>query len=230
MNPEKDAADKRREWVLWALDEYEGRLLRYALRLLGGDMDLARDAVQHAFLKLCDVGSAGPAEPGSSARLGVAEVPPGRRDLLAAWLFRVCRNRAVDHLRLAGRERPLDEHAETGHSGQPAWRLAGREPDPATAAESDELAGCLRELVGELPAAQREAIDLWSEGFVYRQIAEITGRKEGHVRVLVHRGLSRLREHPQVRAWLKEEVGSACRVEPAGPERATCVSPGQRPG
>jgi RNA polymerase sigma-70 factor (ECF subfamily) len=202
MNSSNSAADKRREWVLSALEEYEGPLLRYALRLLGGELDLARDAVQHAFLKLCDVGSAGPAGPELASDNGDAEVPPGRRNLQAAWLFRVCRNRAVDHLRQAGRERPLAEQADD----TPAWRLAGREPDPASAAENEELAGCLRELVGELPAAQREAIDLWCEGFVYRQIAEITGRKEGHVRVLVHRGLTRLREHPQVRRWLADEA------------------------
>lgn len=207
MSPSNSsAADKRREWVLSALDEYEGRLLRYALRLLGGELDLARDAVQHAFLKLCDVGSACRAEPESLSDNASAEIPLGKRDLLAAWLFRVCRNRAVDHLRQAGRERALGAHADESHAGQPAWRLAGREPDPASAAENGELAGCLRELLGELPAAQREAIDLWCEGFVYRQIAEITGRKEGHVRVLVHRGLARLREHRQVRAWIEEEA------------------------
>ena len=226
MSPSKIAADKRRERVLSALDEYEGPLLRYALRLLGGELDLARDAVQHAFLKLCDVGPAGQAGPEMASDIGDAEVPPGRRNLQAAWLFRVCRNRAIGHLRQAGRERPLGEHADD----TPAWRLAGREPDPASSAENGELADCLRELVGDLPAAQREAIDLWCEGFVYRQIAEITGRKEGHIRVLVHRGLSRLREHPQVRRWLEDEVGSTCRAEPASPERATYVSPGQGPG
>ena len=40
------SAESRREWVLAALDQYEVRLLRYALRLLGGESDLARDAVQ----------------------------------------------------------------------------------------------------------------------------------------------------------------------------------------
>jgi RNA polymerase sigma factor (sigma-70 family) len=197
-------ADQRRVWVLRALDEYEGRLLRYALRLLGGELDLARDAVQHAFLKLCDAGPAGPA------------------DTQAAWLFRVCRNRAVDHLRQAGRERPLgDQSSEEDGAGRGSWRLAGREPDPAGVAEAGELAGCLHELLGELPAPQREAIDLWCEGFAYRQIAEITGRKEGHIRVLVHRGLATLREHPQVRNWLSEEqdkdqsaVGNALRGVP----------------
>jgi RNA polymerase sigma-70 factor (ECF subfamily) len=179
-------AEQRREWVLEALDEYEGRLLRYAARLLAGNVDLARDAVQHAFVKLC-------------------EVPPGRQDLLAPWLFRVCRNRAHDHLRQAGREHALGA-ADDEHPGKAAWRLAGREPDPAGVAESGELAALLRDLVSELPPREREAIDLWCEGFAYRQIAEITSRKEGHVRVLVHRGLARLREHPQVRGWLSEET------------------------
>src|SRR5688500_17109213 len=83
------------EWVLRALDEYELPLLRYAVRLLGGELDLARDAVQHAFLKLCDECS--PLAPRADNPL--AE----REDYTAAWLFRVCRNRALDHLRQAGR-------------------------------------------------------------------------------------------------------------------------------
>jgi DNA-directed RNA polymerase specialized sigma24 family protein len=72
--------------------------------------------------------------------------------------------------------------------------------------------------VRELPAAQREAIDLWRDGFNYREIAEIISRQEGNVRVLVHRGLAALREHPQVRAWLGESSRHAPRdVSPAAP-------------
>jgi RNA polymerase sigma factor (sigma-70 family) len=194
-------AQKRREWVLQALDEYEGRLLRYAARLLGGNVDLARDAVQHAFVKLCEVGPVGPT--GLTQHNGM--VPPGGQDMQAPWLFRVCRNRALDHLRQAGRERSLGA-SDDEQTDKAAWRLAGREPDPANVAEAGELSGVLRELVDGLPAPQREAIDLWCEGFAYRQIAEITSRKEGHVRVLVHRGLARLREHPQVRGWLTEKA------------------------
>jgi RNA polymerase sigma-70 factor (ECF subfamily) len=183
------SADERREWVLAALDEYEVRLLRYSLRLLGGDEDLARDAVQHAFVKLC-----------GEAR-NATEGVPYSADRLPGWLFRVCRNRAVDHLRHAGREQSLEVSlAEEG--GEPK-APADQRPGPAEASESRELAVFLRGLVAELPPSQREAIDLWCEGFSYRQIAEITSRQEGHVRVLVHRGLTTVRRHPRVRGWLE---------------------------
>ena len=43
----------RRQWVLAVLDRYEAPLVRYAARLLG-DGDSAREAVQHAFLQLCE--------------------------------------------------------------------------------------------------------------------------------------------------------------------------------
>jgi RNA polymerase sigma-70 factor (ECF subfamily) len=191
-------ADERRASVLAALDEYEVLLVRYALRLVG-DENLARDCVQHAFLKLC--------EESRNATEGV----PYRADRAAAWLFRVCRNRAIDHLRQAGREQSVGWALPT--ENQKASGMVGTahptdpSPGPAKAIESRELAACLRELVEELPAAQREAIDLWCEGFAYREIGEITGHKEGHVRVLVHRGLTSVREDPQVRAWLEEDKG-----------------------
>src|SRR5687767_8999110 len=144
-------ADKR-QWVLAALEDYEVRLLRYAVRLLG-DRDLAADAVQHAFLKLCD------------------QSPDTLGNRMAPWLFRVCRNRAVDHLRQAGREQSLNGSpaGDDGSSPAPLDREAG----PAEATESRELSERLRDLVEQLPAAQREAIELWCDGFNYREIAEI---------------------------------------------------------
>ena len=195
----------RREWVLAALDQFEGRLLRYAQRLLGSSQiasaaDESRDVVQFVFLRLCDQ---------SRDKIG---------DRLAQWLYTVCRNRAMDVLRASGREK------SNGHVG---WALPtkdeeggrsppyGRESDPVDSAENAELHALLRVLVGALPASQREAIDLWSDGFSYQQIAEITNQKEGTIRVLVHRGLKAIREHPQVRALMEEpEGGCGSRSEP----------------
>jgi RNA polymerase sigma-70 factor (ECF subfamily) len=170
------------QWILEAVDAHELPLLRYARRLLG-DLDLARDAVQHAFVQLCEQ----------------------RHDRLdgrvAPWLYRVCRNKALDHLRRAGRERALvdaEPEAQPHGPSQPDHR----EPDPASSAERRDLTSHVRALLLLLPAPQRETIDLWCEGLTYREIAEITGRQEGHVRVLAHRGLSALRSHPRVRTML----------------------------
>lgn len=163
-------------WVLEAVELYELPLHRYARRLLG-DFDLAADAVQHAFVKLCEQ---------SQARL------EGR---VAPWLFRVCRNKALDHLRHAGREQASDDQT-------PAASAVDSAADPAAVAEHADMSRTLLALVHDLPAPQRETLDLWCEGFTSRDIAEITGRTEGHVRVLVHRGLAALRSHPLVQSLL----------------------------
>lgn len=168
----------QREWVLSALDEYEARLTRYVTRILG-DEEAARDAVQHAFLRLCDQ---------SQTELN------GR---LAPWLYAVCRNKALDHLRRNGRYESLD--------GSQSHEIAGRELDPALAVEREDLGTWLRELVEALPTKLREVIDLWLDGFSYADIAEITSRTPGHVRVVVHRAMTKLREHPRTRELLRDE-------------------------
>lgn len=178
-----------RQWVLTALEQNEGGLVRYCARMLHGDYEAARDVVQHAFLRLCDQSS---------------EILGGRE---AKWLFTVCRNRALDRLRASGREQSLDDLERRGVNGH-AVQL---DADPADKAEQNELAGNLRQLVRHLPDAQREAIDLWIEGFSYREIAEIVDKQEGHIRVLVHRGLKSLRENPRVKMWINDEPS----VEPS---------------
>ncbi len=167
----------RREWVLSALDEFEGRLTRYAARLLH-DENLACDAVQHTFLRLCDASQ---------------DELDGR---LASWLFTVCRNKSLDMIRRNGRIESLVNDES---------RLLGEDTDPAEAAEQADVHAGLRRLVDRLPASQREAIDLWLEGFNYTEIAEITERSNGAARVLVHRALMQLREHPWTQRLLSEE-------------------------
>ena len=158
-----------RRWVLSLVEEYEPRLTRYAARILG-DEDSARDVVQFAFLKLCD------------------QQPEAIRGRVDQWLFTVCRNKAVDALRSRSRVMPLADERVTNSMSS--------EPDPAVTAERKDLYSRLNQLVATLPDGQREAVDLWSEGFTYRQIADITGRKENSTRVQVHRALKYLRTHP----------------------------------
>lgn len=171
--------DKHR-WVLEAVDQYEIRLLRFAARLLG-DEDAARDAVQHAFLRLC----------------GQSPQQIGHR--LGPWLFAVCRHYVIDVLRKRKTISP-GEDAEAGD-------CPDRQPDPADAAERADLYRCMNRLVDQLAVHQREAVSLWSEGFTYFQIAEMTDTSEGNVRVIVHRALKQLRQHPVTQRLLDDSEG-----------------------
>lgn len=168
---------RQRQWVLATVDRYERPLTRYACRLLGDD-HAARDAVQHTFLQLCD------------------ESPDKLAEGLSGWLFTVCRNKVLDIVRKKEKhDASWDEESQ---------EFSGREPDPAGHVEAEDLHRCLLELVNRLPESQREAIDLWTQGFSYREIAGITQRGEGAVRVLVHRAITRLRENPATRSLLAE--------------------------
>jgi len=171
--------NERRAWVLAALEQHEGRLTRYAMRILGDEAS-ARDAVQHAFLRLCD------------------QQPSELNGRLAAWLYAVCRNKALDQVRRSGRCGQLERTDSDC--------LAGRELDPAEAIERQDLAGWLRLLMDSLPAHLREVLDLWLDGLSYDEMADITQQTNGHIRVLVHRALTRLREHPRTRKLLDNEA------------------------
>ena len=168
----------RRAWVLALLDEHEAPLTRFARRLTGDD-HAAADVVQHALLRLCEQ------SPGEIA---------GRE---AQWLFTVCRNRATDLLRRRGRQEPLGD--------QEAALPEPRPSDPAELTERDELFERLAALVDGLPLSQREVLLLWLEGFRNPQIAEMTDRSEGNVRVLVHRAIQQLRNHREVRELIEEQ-------------------------
>jgi RNA polymerase sigma factor (sigma-70 family) len=87
-------------WIEQALERYERPLVGYALRLVG-DPDAARDVVQDTFLRLC--------------KADRRKVEQG----LAAWLYTVCRNRALDLMRREKREVAFDERrpAEAGGGG-----------------------------------------------------------------------------------------------------------------
>lgn len=161
---------RHRHWVLAALDAHERDLLRYVGRLLD-DADLAADVVQDAFLRLC-----------GESPTTVAQV--------RQWLCAVCHNRAIDYLRKGCRMEPLTNGED---------RHVDHQTDPAATAERHDTANLVRQLLGSLPQPQREVVDLWAEGFSYREIAGITHRTEGNVRLLIHRAFKALRAHPVAR-------------------------------
>ncbi|AHF91090.1 RNA polymerase sigma factor, sigma-70 family [Opitutaceae bacterium TAV1] len=150
-----------------ALVRHEATLFRYATRLLH-DADQARDIVQETFAAL-----------GSTP-------PAAWADHTGAWLFTVCRRKALNVLRKQGRMTLLDDEA-TG-------RIPSPEADPAALLQHAEDRQQILALVSALPPAQREIVRLrYQEGFSYQEIGEITGRSANHVGVLLHTAVQSMR-------------------------------------
>ena len=154
-------------WVRSVVESYEGRLLRYAASIVG-NLELARDIVQDTFLRLC--------------RQDRASID-GR---VAAWLFAVCRNRAIDVVRKESRMGTV-----------PAERLAeceSRETSPDVACQQQSTAQRIRQLVDQLPDNQREVVRLkFHGGLSYREIGQITERSPTNVGYLLHAAIGRIR-------------------------------------
>lgn len=163
------------------LERYERPLVRYAQNILG-DLEHARDVVQETFIKWVELHTL----PGGEEARGEAPPPPvwdeGRTE---AWLFTVCRNRAIDLQRKHKRIVPI-------HPDLP--ERISEEPGPGLALENRELAGCLNELLGHLSENQREVIALkFQNDLSYREIAGITALSVTNVGFLLHTGLKKLR-------------------------------------
>ncbi len=155
------------EWIRQALQRYERPLVRYAAGITC-DPERARDVVQETFLKLCR-------EPRS-------KVEP----YLAEWLFRVCRNRALDVLRKENRVEPLE--------AEDLERCATGELSPAGELERRETTGQILGLIQQLPKNQREVVRLkLQEGFRYEEISRITGLSVSNVGFLLHTALKTVR-------------------------------------
>lgn len=152
-----------------ALDQYESNLIAYTAGILNGDYERARDVVQDALLKL------------------YLTDPDKVRDNLKAWLFTVCRNRALDILR---KDHRLDLGNEDALESAVSFG-----PDPSENADSHELHTRLWELVEKLRPNQREVIRLkFMHDCSYQQIADVTGLTVGNVGFIMHVAIKKLRE------------------------------------
>lgn len=112
----------------------------------------------------------------------------GDGDDLAAWLFRIARNQAIDAARRRRPIRPLDLLRAEQH---PHSRFGRPEPELIQREESRELA----ERVQQLTPLQRECLVLrYGAGLSARQIGVVIGKTEAATQKQIGRALSRLRE------------------------------------
>lgn len=159
-----------REWVADIFSRLEVPLVIYARRRMGGDLEAARDIVQEAFAKLCQQ---------SWPEIELHATP---------WLYRTCRNRAIDLLRREGLMSTVNGATEflnlqDRNVVSPDQRLVAGE-------QTDRLQEQLRHLSDQ----QQEILRLrLQDGLSYKQIAEVTGLTATNVGYHLHQAIVRLR-------------------------------------
>jgi RNA polymerase sigma-70 factor (ECF subfamily) len=124
------------------------------------------------------------------------------RSSLRTWLFRIVANRAISAGLQERQHLPADDSEledDRGRFSQDGWWAA---PPVHWADEAvdrmvaPELAARVRELVEELPLAQRQVVTLRDvEGLPGADVCGILGISEGNQRVLLHRARARIRRH-----------------------------------
>jgi len=164
------------QWVGEAIRDYEQPLVRYALRITG-NLETARDVVQDAFFKLCQEDSA------------------GLDGHMAQWLYRVCRNRALDVGKKEGRMQALDWHVIEAQ--------VAPGPAPDAQAEVREECALVLEALAALPGPQQEAFRLkFEHGLTYREISAVMDMPLSTVSYTITQALG------TIRARLRTKVGT----------------------
>ena len=108
----------------------------------------------------------------------------GRGETFSPWLYRIAHNQVIDILR-SRRKQPLTADMET------VDKVSGPELEVEGKLERQELLG----MIAYLPEAQRQVIILkFFEGLDNFEIGQITGKKQGAIRILQMRALSTLRK------------------------------------
>jgi RNA polymerase sigma-70 factor, ECF subfamily len=158
---------------------HQDRLYRHALGMVL-DPDAAADLVQDALVR-------------AYGKLGKCR----DRSSFGTWLFRILRNRCLDHLReRRRRDLPLDEH--------PDLPVAGGGPEADF--ERRALGDVLERTLEQLPAAQREAFLLKHvQDLTYEEMAEVTGASLSALRMRV------LRAREMLQVLLADEVDASGR-------------------
>ena len=160
--------NKASSWFDQAVRRYQKPLTRYVRNILR-NLESAREIVQETFLRLWKNGL-------------VEEGPP-----LRIWLYRTCRNLAIDILRKEGKMRLLKEGEEND--------LVCPDELPAEKIEKQQLKAGLLQQLDTLPEKDQEVLRLkFQEELSYQEISEVTGHSVSHVGVLLHTAILTLRK------------------------------------
>jgi RNA polymerase sigma factor (sigma-70 family) len=167
---EASAPPARAETIEELFAALESPLLNYALRL-AGELSVAEDIVQEAFMKL-------------HAQFEQVREP-------RHWLYRSVHNLALNHRRAAGKIISLDSKVEESEHND----AADPQPLPDEQIARLEGIGLVRLGLKALDERSREVVRLkFTENLSYKEISARMGLKMGHVGYLLHHALKAMAE------------------------------------
>ncbi|HXT11632.1 MAG TPA: RNA polymerase sigma factor [Candidatus Angelobacter sp.] len=167
---EAKAAPPEADTIEELFSALESPLLNYALRL-AGELGVAEDIVQEAFMKL---------------HAQFEQVQEPRR-----WLYRTVHNLALNHRRASGKIVSLDANADEDRDHD----ATDPQPLPDEQIVRLEGIGLVRLGLAALDERSREVVRLkFTENLSYKEISARTGLKIGHVGYLLHHALKAMAE------------------------------------
>jgi len=152
---------------------------RYARAILGLavqtlDRATAEDIVQDVFLAVW----------GNAARFD------SERGTVRAWVLQIAHYRVLNELRRRSRQPPIEPDVD----GHLLAALPAREADPAHAVAAEHRRATLRAAMNDLPAAQREALDMaFFDDLTHTEIAAELNLPLGTTKTRIRAGLEKLR-------------------------------------
>ncbi|HSJ13933.1 MAG TPA: sigma-70 family RNA polymerase sigma factor [Longimicrobiales bacterium] len=144
--------------------EHSDALFRYLVRLTG-DVELAADATQEAFVRMI-------------------ELQPEDRQL-RAWLYTVATNVAREWARTRDRRRALAVAAQARLAPDPL-------PTPDELAHAHSQAARIRRALDTLTERDRTILLMREQGFAHREIADAVGTTTRSVGTMIARALDKL--------------------------------------
>jgi RNA polymerase sigma-70 factor (ECF subfamily) len=155
-------------------DRYGNLVYSAALRVVR-DAQIAEDMVQEIFLRIWR-------KPESYV---------AQRGRFVTWLTSVTRNRAVDEVRSRGRR---FRHETASPEEQERELPASEQDDPALTAELSDQRRLIIAALTQIPAEQREIIELaYFGGLTQQEIAERLSQPLGTVKTRIRLGMQKLR-------------------------------------
>ncbi len=158
-------------------DRYQRPVYSLCLRVTH-DRGAAEEVMQEVFVRLWK--SAASFEPG--------------RGRVSAWLLRIAHNLSLNEVRRRS-SRPVIAYEADWEVESGGIADIDMQDDPAMAAWLTQRANAIRQALGQLPAPQRQAIELaFFDGLTQAEIAAATGDPLGTVKSRIRIGMQRLRE------------------------------------